>query len=359
MIAFACFQLLLCLLRGLDARSWVGELPVEDELVIYTYDQFLAPGALGREIFPLFEKKNHCHIRALASGNGGQILTRLQLDAKRGKSVAQLIVGIDQSSWEIAQPWTESWGRWLPLGYSRLIKEAQVERGFLPFDYGPLSMIADREVLSQMNLKTPSRLSDLLGSEWNRNIILQDPRTSTPGLSFFLYTYFVLGEGTWSFWKQFRNQWLTMAPGWEGAYGLFLKKEAPLVWSYLTSQAYHEEQGEQWRGQNRYQAVLFQEGQPFQLEGVAWVKGAIKTQRHRELAQKFLEFMISLEVQNRIPNKMWMYPVRKDVELPASFRNLPKPAKMISFQSGLTLGRVKRGKEIETALSRWRQVIGQ
>src|SRR4029079_6998597 len=87
------------------------------ELVIYTYDSFMAPGGLGPEIVPAFEKKWNCKVRLLPSGNGGQLLNRLQLDAERGKPTAQLVVGIDLAQFEQAKPWLESLEGWAPRGY--------------------------------------------------------------------------------------------------------------------------------------------------------------------------------------------------------------------------------------------------
>ena len=69
------------------AASSESKLP---ELVLYTYDSFLAQRGLGPEVLPLFEAQCGCRVRALSSGDGGQLLTRLQLDAER-KSFWELI----------------------------------------------------------------------------------------------------------------------------------------------------------------------------------------------------------------------------------------------------------------------------
>jgi thiamine transport system substrate-binding protein len=319
------------------------------ELVLYTYDSFVARGGLGPLILPSFEKKYGCRVKAIATGGEGQLLSRLQLDARRGKSVAHLVLGINRHLWELSKPWVESWGDWVPQGYSELLPQVKVEKGFLPYDYGVLALMVDRQLLrSRAGGVPPRSLQELLKPEWKRNLILEDPRTSAPGLSFFLYTRAVLGDSVWDYWKKLRSQWLTLTPGWEGAYGLFLRKEAPLVWSYLTSQAYHDEQ--QGQLQTRYQAQLFDEGQPFEVEGVAWVKGAFKSDQEKELAKKFMEYLISPEVQALIPKTVWMLPARKDIDLPMSFKKLPKPSKLISLEVP--------AKEVESALRKWNQTIG-
>lgn len=331
---------LLILMAAAPAIAFAAdERPV---LIVATYDSIAAKHGLGPEIFPRFEKKCGCKVQVLASGDGAQLLSKLQLDSERaGKSRAHVVLGLDQATWQRARPYLEEWGGWEPKGYSRIPKEFKVSHGFLPFDYGVLAFIADTEQLKVLKLTAPAKLADLLKPEWRRQVILEDPRTSTPGLSFLLYVNEVGGR---DFWARFRTQWLTLAPGWDAAYGLFLKKEAPLVWSYTTSQAYHESHGDT---SGRYRALVFEEGNPMQIEGAALVKGAGEQQR---LAREFLEFLLTDEVQALIPAKNWMMPVMPGTKLPASFKKVPKPLKLVRTSAD--------AKKIEQALVEWKRAIG-
>jgi thiamine transport system substrate-binding protein len=289
------------------------------DLVVYAYDSFAAKGGLGPEVVPLFEKSCGCKVSVLPSGDGVQLLNRVQLDAEAKRKGAHVVVGLDQSIWERAKPLMEPWGDWKPKGLDRVSRP--VEDGFLPFDYGIFALMADTTELRKRKLAEPHTLQALLDPKLKRQILLEDPRTSTPGLAFLLFTLGNLGdEKVWKWWSSFRSQWLTLSPGWDQAYGLFLKGEAPLVWSYVTSQAYHVEHGEK----ARYHAILFEEGNPVQIEGAAIVKGSLGSDREKKLAHEFLEFLISPEVQTRIPLTNWMYPVVKSTKLPKSFEALPK-----------------------------------
>jgi thiamine transport system substrate-binding protein len=321
------------------------------DVSILTYDSFVAKGGLGPEIIPLFEKSSGCKARATGAGDGGQLLNRLELDAKRGAvPEAQVVVGIDQQLWEDARAFAEPWGEWTPRGYGKLLKDTRVEKGFLPFDYGTLAFMADTEALRKAKLQPPASLEDLLKPEWKRNLVLQDPRTSTPGLALVRYTVAVYGEAGWQgYWKKLRPQWLTLAQGWDAAYGIFLKGEAPLVWSYTTSQAYHAEHGDQ---AGRYKAIHFKEGQPVQIEGAILVKGAFQGERaarKRECARKFLEFLISPETQKRVPKTNWMLPVLSGVELPKSFRDLPRARKLVRLPL--------KGNAPSVLLPKWSQAV--
>ncbi len=321
------------------------------ELVVYTASSLMTPEGLGPVLFSQFEKQSGCRVRVLTYGNGAQLLARLQLDAHRDKRNAHVLLGVDQHLWERVKPWTESWGDWTPRDYSQISVGVSLERGILPYNYGIFAFMVDRQYLNYFNLKEPSSLLDLLQIQWRRNILMEDPRTSSVGLSFLVYTQAVLGGSVWNFWKNFRNQWLTLTPSWDGAYRLFLKKEAPLVWSYLSSQAYHEEMNSLGSVQSRYQAIIWKEGNPLQIEGAVFLKGIQKSQVSIDLGRKFLEFLISKEVQSLIPRKMWMMPVRQDIDLPLSFKKLPKPFRVFAL--------FPKPVEIKESLAQWNRVVVQ
>lgn len=332
--------------------SLSGSLAAESsrELILYTYDSFVAQGGLGPEIFPLFEKKYRCKIRARVVGDSAQLLTQLQIDRQRGQLGGHVVVGLDQSTWDRAKVHVEDWGKWSPLGYSRIPSSLRMGKNFLPFDYGVFAFMVDREALRERGVEVPRNLLSLLKSEWKRNFILQDPRTSGPGLAFLLYSQRLFQKPTEfdQFWKKLKQQWLTVSPGWAQAYGLFLNQEAPLVWSYTTSQAYHREHGDS-SVAPRYEAVFFDEGQPLQIEGAALIQGVGASPEILQLARQFLDFLISPEVQQRLPQKNWMFPVMKTTQLPVSFATLPHPKKLISIRS--TPG------ESDEVISRWRTLV--
>jgi len=289
-------------------------------------------------------------VKLISVGDAGQLVSRLQLDAARGKPSAQVVVGLDQVIYRRAKPQLEMWGDWKPKGYGNLRAESLVEPGFLPFDYGVLALMADREKLKAEGLAEPKSLAELVDEKYRRKLLVQDPRTSTPGLGFYLFVREVQGKGWEDFWKKLSRQWLTLAPGWDSAYSLFTKGEAPLVWSYTTSQAYHEEHGDGTGSSRRYAAVVFEEGNPLQIEGAALVLGGAKTASEKQAARDFLEFLISDEAQAKVPRTNWMFPARDRVALPPSFQALPKPARWRTVATDVT--------QVETALKDWDRVQG-
>ena len=162
-----------------------------------------------------------------------------------------------------------------------------------------------------------------------------DPRTSSPGLGFMLWTISEFGDGFTEYWKKLMPSVLTITDGWDSGYGLFTEGEAPMVLSYTTSPAYHVEN----EHTERYKSAIFPAGNYIQIEGISIVKNA----KHRKAAEKFIDFLIEAKIQKELPLTNWMYPVRTDIPLPASFNFAPKPSISLMLESD----------KIESNLNNW------
>ena len=188
-----------------------------------------------------------------------------------------------------------------------------------PYDYSHFAIIYD----SESNVSAPESLEDLTKSEYEKKLILMDPRTSTPGLGFIAWTAALFGENVVEYWKALKPNILTMAPGWSAGYGLFTSGEAPLVISYTTSPAYHYAEDKS----TRFKTLIFDEGHPMQVEGAGLIKGA----ENEAGGKMFIDFLISEEAQNVLPLTQWMYPANKNVALPECYEiAAPKPQKTLS-----------------------------
>ncbi len=158
----------------------------------------------------------------------------------------------------------------------------------------------------------------------DEKIVLEDPRTSTPGLGFLLWMKAVYGDQAGDAWQKLKARVLTVTPGWSEAYGLFTKGEAPMVLSYTTSPAYHlvEEKTD------RYKAAAFVEGHYLQIE----IAGMTSTSDLPALARRFLGFMMEPGFQDLIATKNWMFPAgRTSKPLPEAFATLVVPSKTLQF----------------------------
>ncbi len=314
------------------------------ELKLYVYDSFAAKGGLGEAWKPLYEKSTGCTVRYLPSGDGAQVLTRVELDAKRGKYAAEAALGIDQQLWPRARPHASV--AKFSDGSAGTVPEAQVAPGFYAFDYGVFAFMADLEELKKRGLVAPSSFRALLqDAKFAKQFVLEDPRTSTPGLGFLLNLRALGAERFTEALRNLKGKPLTYAPGWDAAYGIFLKKEAPLVWSYTTSRAYHDEHGEK----GKYEALVFEEGNGVQVEGIVLLEAALRARGEdvRRCAQRWVEFARSMEAQALVAKRNWMLPVRSAVALPESFATLPKPKRTFALA-------VEKASETADAIAAWK-----
>jgi thiamine transport system substrate-binding protein len=193
---------------------------------------------------------------------------------------------------------------------------------FVPFDYAHFAVIYDSEKVKN----PPASLKDLVEGDPAQKIVIQDPRTSTPGLGLLLWMKSVYGDKAAEAWKQLQPRILTVTPGWSESYGLFTKGEAEMVLSYTTSPAYHMVA----ENTERYKAAAFSEGHYLQIEVAAQTKkGAANP-----LAKQFLAFMISPAFQDIVPETNWMLPAAKtSAALNPAFGKLVSPSKSLLYSS--------------------------
>ncbi|HTL11517.1 MAG TPA: thiamine ABC transporter substrate-binding protein [Bdellovibrionota bacterium] len=320
-------------------------------LTVGVYDTLSAPGGWGAAVFPAFEKRCGCRLKILPSGDAGQMVARASLDAKRGHRSMDVLVGVDQDLWAEVKPLADGSG-WKPYGFELLRQDLGAEPGLVPFDYGVFAFMADTQALAKLRLKAPASLKDLAKPEFHHRFILEDPRTSSPGLALLLHTRDLWGDrGAIAFWRELAGQWLAMPAGWDAAYGLFTDGKAPLVWSYTTSQAYHELHGDT---AGRYQALRFEEGHPIQVEGAVILKDL--PEARRDLARRLVEFLISGEAQEKIPATNWMFPAREGIPIPPSFR------KVVGFKTLTPKGEPGHAvpdapMPVDALLRSWRQAV--
>jgi len=297
------------------AISTTGKASAKPTLTIYTYDSFTADWGPGPAIKKAFEKTCDCTVKWVAIADGVALLNRLKLEGTTTK--ADIVLGLDTNLVVEAKATQLFEPANIDVPPSK-ISEFWSDKTFIAYDYAPFAVIWDREKMKN----PPTSLQELVDGPADQKIILQDPRTSTPGLGFLIWMKTVYGDKAEAAWQKLSKRILTVTPGWSQSYSLFTKGEAPMVLSYVTSPAYHmiAEKTE------RYAATKFAEGHYLQIE----VAGLIKNSKNKDLAKKFLQFMVSPGFQNHIPTKNWMFPVGKtSAPLPDEFGKLISPEKLL------------------------------
>ncbi|HCG5284433.1 TPA: thiamine ABC transporter substrate binding subunit [Vibrio parahaemolyticus] len=304
-------------LIALAAITSTSAFAAENTLTIYTYDSFAADWGPGPKIEQAFEAKCGCDVNFVALDDGVSILNRLRLEG--GNSKADIVLGLDNNLMAEAKKTglltehnVDTANTVLPNGWS--------DTTFVPYDYGYFAFVYNKEKLAN----PPKSMKELVETRDDLKVIYQDPRTSTPGQGLMLWMKSIYGDDVTQAWQKLASKTVTVTKGWSEAYSMFLNGESDLVLSYTTSPAYHLIA----ENDSKFATANFAEGHYMQVE----VAAKVKESKNSELADKFMNFILSDEFQSAMPTGNWMYPVA-DVELPKGFETLSVPSKSLSFSA--------------------------
>ena len=283
-----------------------------EKLTIYTYDSFVSEWGPGPIIEKIFEEKYNADVEFIAVDSAATLLNKVILEGDTSK--ADIVLGLDMNLFDLAEQ--------SGLFTSHNIKDINnlinlplkwESNKFVPYNYGYFSF-----VYNEANLATPPKSMDELINSTNARIVIQDPRTSTPGLGLLTWIKALYGDKAGDEWKKLNKKIISVTKGWTDAYyNFFMAGEADMVLSYTTSPAAHI------MFEERYDilATTFEEGNYITIE----FAGILNNSQNKDLANKFLNFMLSKEFQSVIPSTNIMYPVTNIKNLPKAFDKLDVP----------------------------------
>jgi thiamine transport system substrate-binding protein len=283
-----------------------------EKLTIYTYDSFVSEWGPGPIIEKIFEEKYNADVDFVAVDSAATLLNKVILEGDTSK--ADIVLGLDMNLFDLAEQ--------SGLFTSHNIKDINnlinlplkwETNKFVPYNYGYFSF-----VYNEANLETPPKSMDELINSTNARIVIQDPRTSTPGLGLLTWMKALYGDKAGDEWKKLNKKIISVTKGWTDAYyNFFMAGEADMVLSYTTSPAAHI------MFEERYDilATTFEEGNYITIE----FAGILNNSQNKDLANKFLNFMLSEEFQSVIPSTNIMYPITNIKDLPEAFDKLDVP----------------------------------
>lgn len=306
-------------------------------LTVYTYDSFVSDWGPGPQIETAFEAECGCDLQFVAAGDGAALLSRLKLEGEN--TDADIILGLDTSLTADAKE-TGLFANHAGIPDNLTLPVAWTDETFLPYDWGYFAFVYDNTVISDV----PESFDALLESDYS--VIIQDPRSSTPGLGLLLWVKHVYGDDAASAWETLAPRIVTVTKGWSEAYGLFLEGESDFVLSYTTSPLYHQIA----EADDTKDAAIFSDGHYMQIEVAAKIAGTDQS----ELADQFLAFMTSAAFQAVIPETNWMYPAAaSDLDINPAFTPDANAHKALVFSEGDSKA------VLEEALDEWRNALSQ
>ena len=283
-----------------------------EKLTIYTYDSFVSEWGPGPIIEKIFEEKHNADVEFVAVDSAATLLNKVILEGDTSK--VDIVLGLDMNLFDLA----EQSGLFTTHNINDINNLINLplkweSNKFVPYNYGYFSF-----VYNEANLATPPKSMDELINSTNARIVIQDPRTSTPGLGLLTWMKALYGDKAGDEWKKLNKKIISVTKGWTDAYyNFFMAGEADMVLSYTTSPAAHI------MFEERYDilATTFEEGNYITIE----FAGILNNSQNKDLANKFLNFMLSQEFQSVIPSTNIMYPVTNIKDLPEAFDKLDVP----------------------------------
>ena len=282
-----------------------------EKLTIYTYDSFVSEWGPGPIVEKIFEDKYEIDLQFIAVDSAATLLNKIILEGENTK--ADLVLGLDMNLFNAAEKSELFVSHNMKNINNKLTLPLNWESDiFVPYNYGYFAFVYNNKTLKN----PPLSMEDLI-NKTDARIVIQDPRTSTPGLGLLTWMKALYGDSAQNKWSQLNKKIIAVTKGWTDAYyNFFMAGEADIVLSYSTSPAAHIMFEENYD----ISASTFKEGNYISVE----FAGILNSSKNKQMANKFLDFMISDDFQKVIPGTNIMYPVT-DVEMPEAFNKLEIP----------------------------------
>ena len=304
-----------------------GSADAPTEVVLVTHDSF----AVSKDVRQAFERDSGLKLRILQAGDAGTTLNQALLTA--GKPQGDVLFGVDDSllsralAGDVLEPYRSDELDAVTPAF------APPDERVTPIDRGDVCLNVDRSYFRSRDLAPPSTLAELALPRYRELLVVENPATSSPGLSFMLATIARFGERRWEeYWRKLRGNGVRVVDGWEEAYTQQFSGASgspgtrPIVVSYATSPA--AEVIFAGKPLDESPTIALEDGCFRQLEYAGVLRGA----RNPDGARLLIDFMLSERFQADVPGSMFVYPVRRGVALPEAFvEHAIVPAKPLSL----------------------------
>ena len=277
-------------------------------VVLVTHESFSLPKKLIRR----FEDETGLRVEVRASGDAGELTTKLAVT--RDNPIGDVVFGIDNTfaSRALEEDVLDPLDVDLPAGAEELVVPEDEGERLAPIDVGHVCVNVDKTWFAEHDLEPPVTLDDLTDPAYEGLFVTPSALSSSPGLAFLLTTIAAYGEEWPDYWEDLLANDTLVVDGWSDAYyGEFTQGgeggTRPVVLSYDSSPAFTVPEGSEESSTAALLDTCFR-----QVEYAGVLAGA----ENPEAGRLVVEFLLSPEVQAALPESMYVFPVRDDVDLP-------------------------------------------
>ncbi len=309
-------SLLTLILLSLLFAACAPEPTQERTLTVMTHDSF----AISEELINQFEEEHNVSISFIRSGDTGSALNQAILSKQN--PLADVFYGVDNTfltralNEDIFIPYESPLLEDIPDQF-----KLDPNNSALPIDYGDVCINYDKAYFRENNLPVPTSLEELTQPEYEGLLVTENPATSSPGLAFLMATIAQFGEENYlDYWAALAENGLVVVSDWETAYysnfsGSTGQGPQPMVVSYGSSPAAEVIFAESELDEAPTGSIIGPNTCFRQIEFVGILNGTT----NRDLAETFIDFMLSVPFQEDIPLQMFVFPVNPNAELPQAF----------------------------------------
>lgn len=321
-----------CTSNDQEVPSVEAEKAEKQTLKVMTHDSF----AMSEEVLRRFESEHNIQVQFIKSGDTGTALNKAIL--AKDNPLADVFYGVDNTflSRALDEGIFETYAS--PL-LSKIDDPFKLDpkNHMLPVDYGDVCLNYDKSYLEERGIEPPKSLNDLLKPTYDSLLVVQNPATSSPGLSFLLTTIGNYGqEGYLDYWQGLKKNNVLIVNDWETAYytefsGSSGKGPRPIVVSYNSSPVFELIYAESPLETPPTAAVVADNTCFRQIEFVGILQGT----KNRELAEKWVDFMLSTDFQADMPMQMFVFPVNRETQLEDTFiehLQIPNRTAQVAYQ---------------------------
>ncbi len=269
---------------------------------VVTHDSFELPA----ELLEGFTESTGYDLEFSAPGDAGALVNQLILT--KDSPLGDVVYGIDNSfATRAVQAGVveEYQSGALPDEATEYLMDGH---SLTPVDVGDVCLNVDHEWFADSDLEEPETFEDIALADYSGLTVLTNPAQSSPGLAFLLATIAKF-DGDWvTYWDELLENDVKIVDSWSDAYYTDFTANGgsrPIALSYATSPAFTiDDDGESTTGS--LLDTCFR-----QIEYAGVLNGA----ENPDGARAFIDFLLSQEVQEAIPETLYMYPVAP-VDLP-------------------------------------------
>ncbi len=295
-------------------------------LKVMTHDAFSASDA----VIQAFEAQTGATVQFLKSGDAGTATNKAVLS--KDNPIADVFYGLDNTflSRALDEGIFEPYNSPMLASIASEYKLDPQNRA-LPVDYGEVCMNYDKGYLASHNTPEPQNLDDLLKPAYKDMVVVENPATSSPGLAFLLATVATYGDPSYlDYWKSLAANGLLVVNDWETAYNTEYTRSGgtrPIVLSYNSDPAF-EVLNSSTPITEPPSGIIAADNACFrQIEFVGILKGT----KNLDLAQKWVDFMLSPTFQEDMPLQMYVFPVNPAAKLNDTFAKYLVTPKLAAF----------------------------